>query len=64
MNHCTIARQNESNHTWNLEHALTCEARHLLTMKLNERREYIAHKNVAGRLDVLKARMTKIWAEK
>jgi hypothetical protein len=40
---------------------LECEAKYLLGKPIEERREYLKHKNVAGRVRQLKEEMVRIW---
>lgn len=43
------------------EYMLEMEAKLLLTWPLARRREYLAHHNVAGRCEVLKAEIMRLW---
>ena len=39
------------------------EAKLLLSWPLDKRREYLAHRNVAGRVEALKAEMKRQWED-
>ena len=48
--------------TYQPAHRLACEARHLLTLPLQARRDYLKAKPVQGRRAELEAEMKRQWA--
>ena len=50
--------------TWSRQHALSCEARWLLTMPKEFRTEYLDKPLVAGRAEDLKVAMLSEWGKR
>jgi hypothetical protein len=61
MNHCTIARANESNPAWSAPWRTECEARYLLRLRsLDQRRAELAAPLRAQRRATLEVEMIRL----
>lgn len=57
MNHCAIAREHASNPLWQEAWRMECEARHLLSLPLQVRRDALAMSPRQPRRPALEAQM-------
>lgn len=62
MNHCTIAAAHATDPSWQPEHLLACEARHLLALPLHQRRAELAAPMRAQRQAALQEEMNRQFA--
>lgn len=59
MNLCSISRENQNSQTWTDQWRLQCEARYLLSMPLEQRREALEMPARAKRVKALKEEMQR-----